>query len=208
MYQLECMYTCGVIQLVSKNRTLDWNDIDYLNNLYQSLQGKNFSRYYNLFSVTRKDVPPKLDDYRWSTVKSKLDVEGRGECITNYFLYYGPGSFTMPHTDSPLRVTKTAITLIDKSADLVGGDIIVIRRVKQFTGNIHIPTDEEIKRKNEPVPVMNNVTAVNVIKQDVGETVWYPAQMKHGVSQVEQGYRLVLISWYKNEDNQVQKETV
>lgn len=201
------MYICGVIQLVYKNKPLDWNDIDYLNNLYQSLPGKDFSRYYNLFSVTRKDVPARLGNDKWLPVKAKLDKEG-GQCIANYFLYYGPGSFTMPHTDSPLRVTKTAITLIDKSADLIGGDIIVSRRVKQFTGNIHIPTDEDIKRKNEPVFVMNNVTAMNVIKQDVGETVWYPAQMKHGVSQVEQGYRLVLISWYKNEDNKVQKETV
>lgn len=208
MYQLESMCTCGVIQLVYKNTTLDWNDIDYLNNLYQSLQGKNFSRYFNLFSVTRKDVPAKLDDYRWLTVKSKLDSEANGQCITNYFLYYGPGSFTMPHADSPLRVTKTAITLIDKSADLVGGEILVIKRVKQFTGDVHIPTDEDIKRKNEPVPVMNNVAAINIIRQDVRETVWYPAQMRHGVTQVEQGYRLVLISWYKNEDNQVQKETV
>lgn len=208
MCQQESMYTCGETQLVSNNRTLDWNDIDYLNNLYQSLHGKDFSRYYNLFSVTRKDVPPKLDDYRWLTVKSKLDKEGCGECITNYFLYYGPGSFTMPHTDSPLRVTKTAITLIDTSADLVGGEIIAIKSVKKFTGNVHIPTDNEIKRKNESVPIMNSVKAINIIKQNIGETVWYPAQMKHGVTQVEQGYRLVLISWYKNEDNKVQKETV
>jgi predicted 2-oxoglutarate/Fe(II)-dependent dioxygenase YbiX len=50
---------------------------------------------------------------------------------------------------------------------------------------------------------------IEVVKQDIGETVWYPAQKMHGVSLVKKGYRLVLISWYKdNEKDQVYKETI
>ncbi len=200
------MCTCGVIQLVYKSIPLSNDDIVYLKDLYNRLPGRNFARYYNLFSVTRKDVSPNLNEDGWKSVQQKLLNQAQGQCITNYFLFYGEGSFTMMHRDSPLRVENTAITMIDKSSDLIGGDIIVSRRVKNVNGDIHIPSDEEIKFKKEPVPVMSNITAMTAIPQSVGETVWYPAKMSHGVTQVTQGYRLVLISWYKNENDQIQKE--
>jgi hypothetical protein len=198
MYLQESMYTCGVIQLVYKQNTLSTDDIEYLLDFYRSLKGIRYSRYYNLFSVTRKDVPNNLKLERWLQIKEKLDKEGNGECITNYFLSYDQGSFTTLHEDSPHRVTKTAVTLVHKSADLIGGDILLSERVKVLNGNIHMPTDEDIVSKNEPVPLMRKVKSIKVVRQEIGETVWYPAQMTHGVSEVEQGGRLVLISWYKN----------
>ena len=194
---------------MSKQTILDEIDVNYLKDLYKRLLGREFARYFNLFSIVRKDIHPSLDEPQWKAIKDKLDIEGKGECITNYFLYYREGSFTMMHTDSPLRVTRTAISLVDKSSDLEGGEIIVGRRVKRLVGEIHLPTDESIQRKKEPVPQMSSVMATSVIHQSVGETVWYPAQMKHGVTEVTKGFRLVLISWYKdNEKDQIHKETI
>lgn len=207
MYQQESMFTCGAIQLVSKTTTLSSDDIEYLNKLYDRLEGKRYTRYFNLFSVIRKDISNQLQDPQWISINKKLSLGKR--CIANYFLLYDEDAFTYIHRDSPERVTNTAITLIDKSSDLEGGEIIISQKIKKCKVGLHIPTDEDILAKKEQGILIKKAMSFTVIPQEVGETVWYPAQMMHGVSLVTRGYRKVLISWYKdNENDKVQKESV
>lgn len=199
MYQQEFMYTCGVTRLVSKTKTLSSYDIEYLNELYNNLEGKRYTRYFNLFSVIRKDISSQLKDPRWVSINEKLTQNKK--CIANYFLLYDEDAFAHIHRDSPKRVTSTSITLIDKSKDLEGGEIITSQRIKNSKVGLHIPTDEDIISKKEQGILINKVVSFTVIPQDVGETVWYPAQMMHGVTLVTKGYRKVLISWYKDNEN-------
>lgn len=184
--------------MVYNSKILDYDDIRYLNTFYKSLQGAAYLRYFNLFSIFRKDIPKNSQDDRWLSIKNKIDREGAGECIVHYFLWYTEGSFTMLHQDSPHRVTKTCITLVDKSDNLIGGDIILMGPPKVIKGKICAPSDQEIIEKKEPVPLLKDVKSIRVVPQEIGDSVWYPAQTKHGVSEVQQGHRLVLISWYKN----------
>ncbi|MDC3266344.1 hypothetical protein OAU13_00295 [bacterium] len=193
-----------------KTQTLNNSDIKFLKNLYNNLSGIEAARDFNLFSVVKKNVGNHPD---FKHIADKLREECKGKDITHYFLKYSEGSFCSLHQDSPKRVTNTCITLIDKSDDLEGGDIIVTSTVEdlglKLQGSIHRPTDEEIVSRKEPVLSTSKTKVLNVVRQDVGETVWYPAQMMHGVSLVSKGYRLVLISWYKdNEENKVYKETI
>lgn len=204
------MCICGATQLVYKTQTLNSGDIKLLKNLYNSLSGIEAARDFNLFSVVKKDVGNHPDFKR---IADKLRSKCNGKDITHYFLKYSEGSFCALHQDSPKRVTNTCITLIDKSDDLDGGDIITTSTIEDLNldlkGNLHRPTDEEIQSKKEPVPLTHKTKVLSVTKQDIGETVWYPAQMMHGVSLVNKGYRLVLISWYKdNEENKVHKKAI
>lgn len=210
MYQQECMFTCGVIRLASKTLTLDNNDLVLLRKIYDSLPPLNAARDFNLFSVIKKEIG---NNEAFKPIADKLRKQCNKRDITHYFLLYKQDSFCALHQDSPKRVTSTGITLVDRSDDLDGGDIIITSTIEELNlglhGNVHRPTDDDILSKKEPVPITSKTKVIEVVKQEVGETVWYPAQKMHGVSLVKKGYRLVLISWYKdNEKDQIHKETI
>lgn len=90
------------------------------------------------------------------------------------FLIYGNGDFFKKHRDTaenhdprfPLR-KWSAITLIDKTEDLVGGEIILY--------------------KNDKVPIRVNL--------DVGETCFFLSKTLHEVTPVTNGGRKALVSW-------------
>lgn len=203
------MKICGVTQLVSRTFSLDKEDLLYLKNLYESLPERQIARDYNLFNLIRKDVEG-VNTKEFNKIREKLKSVSKSTEITHYFLMYGVNSFSSLHIDSPHRVTATAITLIDKSDDLVGGEIILQNKLKMIKRGTISPSDKELlDKKKEGVPLLEKVNVIRTVRHAVGETVWYPAQMMHGVSEVEQGYRLVLISWYKdNEKDQIHKEAV
>lgn len=90
-----------------------------------------------------------------------------------YVLRYGEGSFARLHRDQPDASHRTSVTLVSKSNTLIGGEAIVT----DFVG----------------VP--------KVIDQQVGQTLWYPQNLVHGVGVVEKGERIVLIAWWKNNDS-------
>lgn len=194
------MFICGVTRLVSRTYTLSNEDILYLRDLYNSLPERLIGRDYNLFNLIRKDIV-NVQTEHFLSVRNKLKAVADGKEITHYFLKYTERSFSTLHIDSPHRVTATGITLLDKSDDLVGGEILLQRRLDVLKRGTISPTDEDLKNKvKKGVNPLSKVNIIRTVRQSVGETIWYPAQMMHGVSEVEQGYRLVLISWYKGDE--------
>lgn len=176
---------------------LDDSDIEYLCNTYKSRGHYTVMRYYNLFSMERSDS--KLTDDRWLHIKSKLDgYYPKGEGVAYYFLKYIEGSFCALHVDSPKRVNHTSITLLSKSEDLDGGDIVIQKTNFGLRKGVNIPTEEEITSGKISMPLIKDVKPLQVVKQQVGETVWYSGGLSHGVTYVNKGHRLVLISWYKD----------
>ena len=115
------------------------------------------------------------------------------EVMSQYFLKYTPGAFARAHSDDNNKVVKTAITLIDKSDDLEGGDIIVYE--PHYKSNMEV--NENTINRYDPKNYREGDTVIPVIvKQEVGETIEYAYDVKHSVSKVLKGYRTVLVTWY------------
>ena len=76
----------------------------------------------------------------------------------------------------------------DKSDDLIGGEPLVqLPYEKRSRPSTHY-------RKGD-APIGQRVIP-KVVQMDVGQSLVYDKHLMHGVGQVEQGNRLVLISWY------------
>lgn len=207
MFLQEFMCTCGVIQLeYSVENTLDETDIAFLNEMYTSMLDKKvtYTRYWNLFSVDRIDIPKDYSDPRWVSIVNKLTKRNPGyNDSLHYFLKYSQGSYCTLHIDSQKNANQTSVTLIDKSSDLVGGDILLKLRKFGLRRGVHTPTDEEIKQRRADAPMLKSMLPIITIPQRLGESVWYLTRNAHGVTYVTKGYRTVLISWYKNENDQI-----
>jgi hypothetical protein len=188
------MCICGVTQLESNFEQLEIlsrEDIEYLKQMYERYPKQFWTRDFNLFNLYKCDIPRQmnaqdLDFMRMVSNKIKHHVEFKNDAA-HYFLKYVPNSFTVVHVDNPQRIKRTAVTLIDASPDLVGGDVVLLRDIAKselVSGPL---------RPESPVP---NVKVPIVVKSKLGSTLIYNYNVKHGVSKVEQGYRLVLISWF------------
>lgn len=172
-------------------------DISLLNKLYDSLPPLNIKRFYNLFYLTKKDIIQEgMDDNLtsyWKEVRQKLIQYTGMTPYSFYFLEYREGSFCRGHTDNQEEVGLTAVTLINKSEDLEGGESIGylphwkssqdVFDVNRYTQGDDCNNGEQI------IPV--------VMKQQVGETLIYEHNFKHAVSQVQSGTRRVFIAWFK-----------
>jgi hypothetical protein len=185
---------------VHVQRVLLREELIYLEDLYHRLEEKRYARYFNLFSVGRRDVAADFHEAMWLSIKKKLHRNPEMTCIGHYFLQYFEGGFANIHRDSPAVVHSTAITLVSKSYDLQGGDILVAQRPVAPQLGIEVPTPSQIESREVVAPSVKQVSAISVIRQGVGQTVWYPAQMMHGVSLVTNGYRRVLVAWYRGEE--------
>ena len=155
--------------------------------VYHSLDPELAHQDYNLFDVdkrhpsqeqTQMDCFSTLDEYAKEFEKS----------FRHYFLNYGPESFTKFHTDNDDAVGLTIVTFLQKSEDLVGGEPLVqLPYEKRSRPSTHY-------RKGD-APIGQRVIP-KVVQMDVGQSLVYDKHLMHGVGQVEQGNRLVLISWY------------
>lgn len=148
-------------------------ELRYLNTLHQQLRGQYHEQDVNLFNIIKTMISSKVElDSMWESIQQKLFAFHGRECYTtSYFLEYTKGSYAAMHRDNPLTVDGTAITLLDRSDDLEGGDIITVGEDKQ--------------RK--------------IIPQLVGQTVYYDTAVVHGVSKVTKGMRIVLITWFRKD---------
>lgn len=152
---------------------LDSSDIEYLKELYQQLPSKYHPQDHNLYNIYKTNVGGTFDP-RWSTIQEKLtSFHGEKTPMFNYFLDYRLGSYARMHQDNPATVVATAVTLIEKSDDLIGGDTVI------------------------KVIDSNNQSTKRIIPQQVGRTIYYDAATDHGVSQVVNGNRKVLITWFR-----------
>lgn len=201
MYRPESMFTFGAIQLESnytKSTILLQEDVEYLKALYGRLTPTFYTRDFNLFNVYKCHIPRKMPPEDIVTIRRVANTiqhyTQAKESLAHYFLKYIEGSFTNVHIDNPNRVNKTAVTLIDASTDLVGGDAILLKKITK---------EDLLEGKSQPEDVLNPSKGKRdpfiplLIKQEVGSTMVYNKFIQHGVARVERGHRLVLISWFK-----------
>jgi len=159
--------------------------------LYHEIPIKYAHQDYSLFNVEKRNAnssQKKTNPALISIDKYMKDRYGYDN-QSHYFLKYVPYSWTRVHTDNINTVTKTVITLLEESNDLIGGETLVWDKhydlptpkgsYVQRTGSVH--------RKQE-VPCTPKLNS--------GESLVYDNGTRHGVSLVERGHRIVLVSWY------------
>lgn len=158
--------------------------------LYNSLPVRYAYQDYSLFNVEKRNVDSKSKVENGATVAIDKYMKDRYkfENQTHYFLKYVPYSWTRIHTDNVRRVTKTVITLIEEK-DLVGGETLVWD--KHY--DLPVPKDHYVQRTGS---VHRKSEVPCTPKLNPGQSLVYDNATRHGVSQVEQGHRIVLVSWY------------
>lgn len=156
--------------MIKASTLLDKQELSYLKELYINSPKQFHNQDVNLFFIYKAGIKLNKSDL-WDNIQKKLlKFHGKETAVTNYFLEYIVGSYTKNHQDNPDTVEGTAITLIEKSNDLVGGEIIAGQGDNQRT-----------------LPLL------------VGQTMYYTSAVYHGVTKVEQGKRIVLITWFRKD---------
>jgi hypothetical protein len=177
--------------LYSIKKILSDKDIEDLIKLHDkySVLGRNRYKtnervqYNNLNDVIYTDI---TDVAHTIPALKKLDVKGHKRLRT-YFVKYFEGSYAVPHKDVGHHDKGTTrLTVIDTSKDLKGGHPVYYKRGKG-----------EHKRNMYPIVEYNRK----------GFTTTHKFSLMHGVSKVKKGWRLVLVTWYreKNESTRTVK---
>lgn len=155
--------------------------------VYNSLRSELAHQDYNLFDVDKRH--PTKEQVELDCFKAIDQYASNYEkTFRHYFLDYTEESFTKFHTDNDDAVGLTIVTFLDKSEDLIGGQALaMLPYVKRSRpANKYRKGDAPINDRCIPI----------VIDMEVGQSLVYDKQLMHGVGQVQQGNRLVLISWY------------
>jgi hypothetical protein len=172
---------------------LTTNDVNDLIGLYDSLESNMAHQDYNLFDVDKRLIK---SDLRKDAAFLKLEqAAGKDKRVySHYFLDYLPESFTRSHTDNVDDVVLTMVTILDETG-LVGGETIVHLPYEKKVR----PGDRYAKRLGDNPPVGQEIIP-QVVPVTVGQTMTYDHALTHGVCQVTEGRRLVLVSWYAKAD--------
>lgn len=169
------------------------DDRHQLIDLYNSMEPLFAEQDYNLNLVdkrTLKSHHPHLDAIK------KIEKRAGRETYSHYFVMYKPGSFTRLHTDNADDVGLTIVTMVDV-VNLVGGETIVLIPRDPNDPNI------EKRKKGQGGGIKKGTVAKGqsvipkIVKCNVGESMIYDRNLTHGVTYVEEGMRLVFVSWFK-----------
>lgn len=164
-------------------------ELDEARDLAASLDFYSVFQMYNIFHLDRADIP-KEDTSGFTNTLMKYSKHDTG--VGSYFLRYKEGSFTRLHHDNDTDLT--IVTLLDDK-DLVGGHSIVMGTYDARSR----PADQTCNRGSEENhPPYGHEIIPDILPVKVGESLCYGSDLKHGVSMVYGGERLVLVSWYKN----------
>ena len=150
---------------------------------------------YNIFDLDRADV---CMDISAGFLDTLFKYSKHDSNIGLYFLRYTKGSFTRMHHDS--NAALTIVTLIDDK-ELVGGHSLVMESYEQRDR----PADQHCSRsgREETHPPYGEEMVPDVLPVSVGESLVYGPDLKHGVSKVYEGERLVLVAWYKDAHKEI-----
>ena len=163
---------------------IDENDRVNLISLYKSLKQRKAYQDYNLFQLDKRLIG---SEHFEAGPFQKLRKYADKQVYSHYFLMYEEGAFTKMHTDNDDEIGLTIVTLLDE-VDLVGGETIV-----------HLPYQKKQKQDDQYIKgdMMDGQRAVpKIVPVEKGQSMVYDRSLLHGVCQVEQGKRLVLVSWY------------
>lgn len=174
-----------------KRVILDADDIAEAREVYERAREVEYHQYYNLFDVKRRDVH---DWYDLGFMKKISDTLGVSRFIgMPYFLLYETNSFARTHEDN--ETGTTVVTLIESSTDLVGGEALIF----DVYGTRPRASHKEATRANfeqESPGAYEKSIIPRIVQMEQGESLIYGPELTHGVTQVEQGSRLVLITWW------------
>lgn len=163
------------------DQIINEDDRHGLIDLYNSIPSRVAHQDYNLYKVDKRN----LRSEQFNEAINKLVKHSKRESYSHYFVMYEKGSYTKIHSDNDEDVGLTIVTLVD-TVDLVGGDTLVY---------VNRPDDEKTgyqkgeDHKGRVVP--------KIVQMDVGDSVIYDRSLLHGVTQLDKGKRLVLVSWFK-----------
>jgi hypothetical protein len=144
---------------------------------------------YSLFNVEKSIVRSNNYDNPAIVALNDYMLKNYGfRPQSHYFLKYIPYSWARVHTDNIHSVSKTIITLLEEK-DLVGGDTLVWD--KHY--DLPCPKDAYVKRTGS-VHRKSEMPCTPKLKP--GQSLVYDSATRHGVTQVEEGHRIVLVSWY------------
>jgi len=146
---------------------LNSEQLETLLNLYKKLDKETVEQRNNLFNVEITQIPESMFDIE-PLVLLRESVNCK-ESLTHYFVKYFASSFSSLHRDSQ-TFKNTLVTVLEQN-NLKGGDTLSVKMFK----------------KEYPKPI--------VLRPEVGDTVSYNPNELHGVSEVQEGSRLVLVSW-------------
>lgn len=161
--------------------------LDYFHTLPPQLAHQD----YNLFDVDKRDVRGE-----WPAPIHKITKYGKDlghTPHTHYFLKYEEDAFTRMHTDDDKVIKLTIITMIETD-NLVGGGTLVFDKYNRKAR----PAHKYAKRTDNdtPGPYGKDIIPV-IVESNDGESVIYDGKTQHAVTQVKQGHRIVLVSWFK-----------
>ena len=158
------------------------DDRHELIDLYNSLPSSVAHQDYNLYKVDKRIL--RTDQIN-NAIKKVIDYS-KLETYSHYFVMYDPGSYTRLHSDNDDDVGLTIVTLVD-TVDLVGGDTLVM-----------LPAPKEQKIGYQKGDDHKGRVVPKIVQMKTGESVIYDRSLLHGVTQIEKGKRLVLVSWFRN----------
>jgi|TARA_B110000902_G_scaffold241905_1_gene292716 hypothetical protein len=178
------------------DNVLSEEELNEARDLAASLKFYKVFQMYNLFDMERADLKVS-DEFEFGFLDTLMKYSKHKHCIGVYFLRYVKGSFTRMHHDN--NTDLTIVTLLD-DVDLVGGHSLVMERYAQRAR----PGNEYCVRNGgeETHPPYGREITPDVLPVSVGESLIYGPDLKHGVSKVYEGERLVLVAWFSDKDKE------
>jgi len=177
------------------DRVLSEQELQDARDMAASLEFFDVFQMYNLFDMKRADVSFDREGQvsGCGFANTLLQYSKHDTCIGLYFLRYVKGSFTRMHHDN--NTDLTIVTLLDDEG-LEGGHSLVMETYKQRDR----PGDQVCHRSGgeEEAPPYGKEITPDVLPVTVGESLVYGPDLKHGVSKVYEGERLVLVAWFKD----------
>jgi len=180
------MYNAFKIERIFTN-----DDIYHLRHLFHSCEESLAHQDYNLYDVDKRIIPNSATHPLLQKLNEYMDLTP----MSHYFVKYTPEAFTSLHTDDDGVVKLTVVTLLE-DMDLVGGETLVLDRYVKSAR----PKHKYAKRgKMGEAPIGTSLIPI-IARMTLGDSIIYDNAIKHGVCQVERGYRTVLVSWYRAHD--------
>ena len=157
---------------------------------YENCLEEEVHQDWNLWYLKKRQMKQSY----WKQWQSIHDIdrymfrEHNARTAVHYFLKYVPDSYTRMHQDNKDTVTKTVITFVEESPDLVGGDTLV------FDQHYSKPLIEGAINKGKTAKSLDLVPVT--VKTGQYQSLIYDWNVQHGVTRVFSGHRIVLVSWY------------
>lgn len=184
-----------------KDIILSEKSLEQAREYYKTHDWQEVWQYYNLFHLQRIDIPQ--EDYDLEFLKELHTYSRKSHNIGCYFLKYPSGSFTRIHGDNESEMT--IVTMLD-SNNLVGGECLVMG---DYISPGVRPSDYQCGRHEGETkePPYGKDIIPDIVNLDNGESMVYGPELRHGVTKVYEGERIVLIAWFKNGDRKRGNET-